>query len=201
MIHPLVDTSVFTRRTKACTAYFTGLKCSTRCMNTCAPACSASETNLQTNDLWACSTLAPSWPLLGASQPRSGHRAAKNTPWLWYHNYFCRPPFKADFFGSYDKQYCRSWLCKTLFWQKFQAFWTAQGTSVRQRPPLHIKFLESFMQTPWHQPQHVHISSPSNRRPNRTCQPHDWRHAQSLCSSASVRLGWTSHCCWVCLQQ
>jgi len=26
--------------------------------------------------------LAPSWLLLGASQPRSGHRAAKNTPWL-----------------------------------------------------------------------------------------------------------------------
>ena len=151
MVHPLVDTLVFTRRTKACTTCFTGQKCSTRCIKTCAPACSASETNLRTNNLWACyNPLAPSWPLLGASQPRSGHRAAKNAPWLWYQNFLLSTAFQADSFGSYNKCCWRSWLCKTVLLQHFQAFWTAQETSVRQRPPLHIKLLESFTQTPWH---------------------------------------------------
>ena len=59
-----------------------------------------------------------------------------------------------------------------LFFHIFRHFGLSR-VLVSDRPPLHIKLLESFMQTPWHQPQHVHISSPSNRRPNRTCQPHD----------------------------
>ena len=51
---------------KVCTAYFTGLKRSTRCMNTCAPACSASETNLQTNDQWACYNPCPFLTTVGS---------------------------------------------------------------------------------------------------------------------------------------